>query len=104
MYESVKLNMYCLAYISFIYMIQKYVNACIQVFVFVMHFIKMFKSLHILFFCGVWFVALLRNVISMFPVSLLDVNDDYFSSDMILFFHHCWRLFSCKYQHFGYRR
>ena len=32
MYESVKLKMYYLAYISFIYMIQKYVNTCIQVF------------------------------------------------------------------------
>lgn len=34
MYESVKLNMYYLAYLYFIYMIQKYVNACIQVFAF----------------------------------------------------------------------
>ena len=32
MYESVKLNMYYLAYLYFIYMIQKYVNAYFQVF------------------------------------------------------------------------
>ena len=87
MYESVKLNMYYLAYLYFIYMIQKYVNACIQVFGFrnALYY-KMFKSLYILFFCGVGFVALFRNVSSMFLVSLLDVNDDYFSSDLILFF------------------